>query len=335
MALAGVESDRPRHLERAGRTALQSPDATHAKWHPKTVASGARAWLRVNAPMLLVVAHSLCVVGIVHFAVARDRANRVFDRIVASETTSSMSEEEVTLTLLHKLHSIMWTTKPMFAPRDDPDGNDSWRSPTDSWVTDVVDLLATGEGGCGSFSLVVGKALDRAGIDFRILQMTCQQNTPGCHILLEAKIDGRWAVLDPLFDLSFRKPDGKLASFAEVSRDWDQFRQQVPESRRTAPPTSERYYDTAMYDYSDVRGTNWNKVPVLMPAVRRLLVWVIGEERTKYISLRSWVYDINEVYLVASSIAYLLVLLLHWRRWRKRRTQRRATSREVAQPHPS
>ncbi len=71
-----------------------------------------------------------------------------------------------------------------------------------------------------------------------------------------------------------------------MSRDWQWYQQQIPEHRRSADADSEEYYDVSLYDYADVRGTNWNKVPIIMPLLKAGAESIWGEEETKYISIR-------------------------------------------------
>ena len=128
--------------------------------------------------------------------------------------------------------------------------------------------------------------------------MKCGVDRKVCHIVLEAKVDDRWVVLDPLFNQSFRRPDGQLASFAEVSADWEHYQEQIPTWRRELTPTDEQFYDTAVFNYAGARYTHWEKIPVLLPAVRAVLRLWLGEERVQHLSIRSYLVDTNRVWCV-------------------------------------
>lgn len=184
--------------------------------------------------------------------------------------------------------------------------------PQRSWWENIVpspdaDLLS-GSGGCGSYTSVVGRLLSRAGYPIRILQMQCGQD-PGCHILLETRLDGRWVVVDPSYNLLFSNADGTYASFEQLHRDFDVYAAQLP-----------RDYNPA-YRYDDARRTNWDKIPVLMPLLRQLLVLTKGETWTAELSLRAPVLNLYWLWFYAGCALYggALLLLLLWRVYRRRR----------------
>jgi hypothetical protein len=102
----------------------------------------------------------------------------------------------------------------------------------------------------------------------------------------------RWVVLDPTFNLCFVRPDGALASFADVQKDWSYYSRQVPAGYN---PT---------YRYEDVRYSNWTKIPVIFPALRSLLNLVIGPERTNDFSIRI-------LFLNSFSICLYIVLAIY------------------------
>jgi hypothetical protein len=118
----------------------------------------------------------------------------------------------------------------------------------------------------------------------------------GAHILLEAKIDENWATFDPFYDLSFRKENGRLASFQEVKGNWDYFKKQVPPNYNS------------LYTYEDVRYTNWTKIPLVMPAVKRVLRWFMGSE-VENLSIRSLVLNLYKAYLAILAGCYLLLVM--------------------------
>lgn len=136
----------------------------------------------------------------------------------------------------------------------------------------TVDLMIS-QGACGSYSLVMTRLLQELGYDTRVVQMKVS-GIYGGHILVEAKHASGWVVLDPSYNLYFRDANGKLASFDEVKADWPFFSRQVPQGYNPN------------YKYDDKRYTNWEKIPIIMPAVKTLLSWIIGSEKANTFSLR-------------------------------------------------
>lgn len=156
--------------------------------------------------------------------------------------------------------------------------------------------LMTGKGACGSNAYVLARLLQEFKIPVRVAQMKVNGNFGG-HIILEAKPRQRWIVLDALYELKFTRPDGKLAGFQDVHNDWNYYQNQVPAD-----------YDSS-YRYEDVQYTNWNKIPVLMPVLRQLLVWIKGEEFVSTLSLRAVFLQKFSVLFYATLALYVLILL--------------------------
>lgn len=214
--------------------------------------------------------------------------------------------------------SIQWATEPLVTPRRPARAELApfVRAAGLDYHLDARFFLGAAHT-CGSFTLVLAKALERAGIEFRIAQMLCDGRT-ACHVLLEALVDGRWVVLDPLFDQAFVRPDGQLASFADVSADWASYQKQIPADRTQLDPCGERFYDTEHYDYAAVRYMNWNKIPIAMPVLRFVLRAVLGQATVDQLSARSYLYDKPRTYGVLTDVVCLLVLTLTLLRWRMR-----------------
>jgi hypothetical protein len=174
--------------------------------------------------------------------------------------------------------------------------------------------LMTAKGSCGSYSMVLGSILHELGYKVRFAQMKVG-DTWGGHIIIEALTPNGWVVLDPSFNLSFKKPDGKLASFKDVQNNWDYYKQQLPED----------YIHE--YAYEDVRYTNWQKVPVLSPAMKGVLNFTIGKEATEDLSLRVFFIRKFKILYYISLALYLYSWFIIVRRYTRKRT---ASKRSVA-----
>ena len=96
-----------------------------------------------------------------------------------------------------------------------------------SFIHPVTLDLMTARGSCGSYCMVLSRILTELNVNNRIVQMKVNGNYGG-HIVVEVQTaDNSWAVLDPSYDLLYKKQDGKLASFNEVGADWQYFSKQV------------------------------------------------------------------------------------------------------------
>jgi hypothetical protein len=157
-----------------------------------------------------------------------------------------------------------------------------------------VDLM-TNQGACGSYAYVLGRLLQELNMDVRFAQMTVQGRNAG-HVINEAKTSKGWVTVDAAFDVYFRKPDGQLASFSDVSKDWAYYKEQLPSNYNQA------------YQYEGVQYTNWNKVPVIMPLIRTGLRMFMGKEEADKYSLRSLILNKYSLLFYVTLTLYLLVL---------------------------
>ncbi len=146
---------------------------------------------------------------------------------------------------------------------------------------------------CGSYSVVLCRILQNLHYNTRLLQMKVRDNQ-ACHTVLEVQSSTGWVVLDPLYNLYFKRPDGRLASFDDVSHSWDSFyHAQAPANYNTR------------YDYAGARYTNWNSFPVVMPLLKRILGIFMEKERLAHFSLR--VYFVKK-YMILKYISLMLLI---------------------------
>jgi hypothetical protein len=214
----------------------------------------------------------------------------LFNRIIAKtfETSRVLKDEEKALGLLGSTYKLLNPRKNFF-------GGKEWLSVRDKLLRSSDIQLLDG-GACGTHSHVLAKLLKQSGISVRIAQMKCGKKY-GCHIVVEAKISNKFVVLDPLYNLSFRNTNGQLASFSEISQDWDFYKKQVPED-----------YEMKM-KYEGVRYTNWDKIPVVMPLIKELLKTFFGDD-AENISIRSYVLNLylTYFYILMAILAFVLGL---------------------------
>jgi hypothetical protein len=138
----------------------------------------------------------------------------------------------------------------------------------------LLQFALTKDGACGGNSLVLAQVLDGMGYNVRPGQMKVNEKFGG-HIILDVNINGKWIILDPLYNLSFRNEQGQLASFEEVSSNWSYFKSQVP-----------AHYNMD-YKYDGVQYTNWAKVPVLGSIAKATISLFAGKETADNFSFRT------------------------------------------------
>jgi hypothetical protein len=252
--------------------------------------------LSIKSLLVGAVLGSLAVVlAVLH--VMADYEDALYDQIVASVVQPLSSETQKVVALTAATHVLLEDRLKVFSDK-------SYVSFRD-WLFPSGDVqLMDGRGACGSHAHVLGRLLDRAGIDFRGVQMYCaDSNTWGCHATIEAYADGKWIAVDPLYNVVFP------VSAAEVGRNWDTYKALTP-----------RGYDMK-YKYAGVRYTNWSKIPVIMPAIKTVLDFAAPEFASTF-SVRRYVLNVYRVYevgLLSLLFAVAAYLLLRMASVRKRR----------------
>lgn len=251
-----------------------------------TVGSG---WKTKNR-YILAFFHGLLISTLIYTYTESRYESQIFDHItyaIRSAPVNTRNEDSFLLQAMHVSHQLLSIRQPLF-------DNYQFSGLKTSVIYPVTYDLMTANGACGSFSRVLARILQNDGVDVRFAEMEVNQK-PGGHIIIEAHTSHGWVVLDPLYDLYFTTPEGKPASFADVQHNWAYYKTQVPS-----------HYDYS-YNYAGVRYTNWNKIPVLLPAVNKILQWILGKERTEHLSLRT--YFLQPYYIAFCFAVFIYVLL--------------------------
>jgi hypothetical protein len=185
------------------------------------------------------------------------------------------TEKETLLRAMNTTYELQWNNRKNLFTYEHQSFKGKYLRSTDLDLLDV-------SGSCGSASMVLARTLQSMGFPFRIGQMYVNGNFGG-HILVEVWSNGRWMVLDPLFNQHFIKPDGNLASFKDVQNNFAYYSKQI------LPNTPKQY------QYEDVRYTNWEKIPLISPVAKKLLDLVYGETRANEICLRKYIIRTNMI----------------------------------------
>ena len=168
-----------------------------------------------------------------------------------------------------------------------------------------LDLLDV-SGRCGSSSYVLAETLKNMGFPIRIGQMIVDGKYGG-HMLVEAWHNGRWSVLDPSYNQYFYRPDSTLASFNDVSNNFNSYKKQLK-------PNYE-----IKYAYEGVRYTNWDKFGEISQAAKYVLIAFYGKTRVERFSVRKYLINFDKIWAtIFYLISFFLILmsLIQW--WLKR-----------------
>lgn len=171
------------------------------------------------------------------------------------------TKDSILIKIMQTCSDLLGSRKPVFSGSEELGG-----FKTDIFHPATIDLMTT-KGACGSYSLVLARILQNYHYPVRIAQMKAHGKY-GSHNVIEANINTRWIVLDPLFNTYFVKPSGTvLASFDDVKNNWGYYQKQLPKG-----------YDSS-YRYEDARYTNWSKIPLYRPHSKKSLIFFWAKKK--------------------------------------------------------
>lgn len=254
----------------------------------------------------LVFVNGFLLASILYFYTEDAYEKRLFESLagyVKTESDGAVNKEEAIL--LNSVH----LTYNLGANRALVFGSQNFNTFKSSVIHPVTYDLMTTNGACGSYAYILSRLLNELKVPNRIAQMKVN-NLQGGHILVEAKTSKGWVVLDGLYNLYFKRADGGLASFSDVQNNWDFYRTQVPAN-----------YDHK-YRYEGVRYTNWNKIPVVMPAIKGILSLAAGKEEVKNFSFRTYFLRKFHILFEVSLAIYLILLAFIFRKYVRRNKEK-------------
>lgn len=213
--------------------------------------------------------------------------DKVFDQIIKKSINKSMTDEKKLTTLLNITHNFLKDKKGFYQISSKGKINPN----------NLILKSINGDGDCGDYAKILSRLLIRAGIKVRLGQMKCD-NIWACHIIVEAKINNKWIITDPTYNLIFKNSNNQMTEFNEIKNNFEYFRSQVPSNYNLE------------YDYDDMRYTNWEKIPIITVSAAKIISFL--KPNTKYhdISLKIYLLNIYKVYLVGLIIIYCLLIFL-------------------------
>ncbi|HMH22389.1 MAG TPA: hypothetical protein VK563_11465 [Puia sp.] len=231
-------------------------------------------------------------IALLHQFNQRDSAEKNFFKEIASEISEKRpvpAEDSSILDALHITNHLLRYRTEIFHKNDGP-----VRIGGGGYDGSLTGDLMTANGACGSYADVLAELLETMGFRTRIAQMKVG-NTWGGHIIDEVQTSKGWVVLDASNDLFFTTPSGRLASFSDVSSNWEYYKTQTPGDYNQD------------YRYADVRYTNWEKIPVVMPLLKKALTLFVGSQRVNTISIRPMILRKYKVYCLLLIISLVIV----------------------------
>lgn len=239
-----------------------------------------------NKIFFLIFVNGFLLALLVYFFIEDNYESQIFKALATQVRQTAKSTHTDSLLV----HSVLLTYK-LEEYRQSVFGDKDLRTFKSDLIRPVTFDLITGNGACGSFSYVLSRLLNELDIDTRLAQMKVN-GTFGGHIIVEARSREKWVALDASYNLIFTNPTGSFASFQDVKHNWDYYKPQVPVN-----------YDLS-YNYADVRYTNWEKIPVVMPMLKSVLNITMGKQAANEFSLRN-------VFLKKFSFLFKLTLILY------------------------
>ena len=232
-----------------------------------------------------------------YFKMEANYEKEIFQAIredVNSNISLNDPQDSVVVKVMHACHNLLNNRGTVFVDKAFTGIKASILRPTG------FDLM-TANGACGSFAVVLARIFQGYQFRVRIAQMKAM-GIFAAHNIVEVETLHGWVVLDPLFDVYFSKPDHKLASFADVKNNWDYYKNQLPPG-----------YDNN-YRYEDVRYSNWTKIPVVLPAIKKILDLTMGKSKADTISMRIYFLRIYDICFTVTLIISLAVFTLTMRK---------------------
>ncbi|MDI6841132.1 MAG: transglutaminase-like domain-containing protein [bacterium] len=149
--------------------------------------------------------------------------------------------------------------------------------------------------GCGGFAKVFAVLVRKMGIPARLL-FSYKDGVP-VHVVTEVYYQKRWVVFDPYYKYYFPINDTLLATAEDLKNS----------SSLIEKVVDKKNYPFTSYIYQDVRRTNWNRIPIILPAVYKLLKKVIGD-RADRISLN--ILALRPKITLSYCLLLLIIILL-------------------------
>ncbi len=258
-------------------------------------------WRMFTSLYMLVFLNGLLITSLFYTYIEAQYDANIFGGIVAKinqDTDARINNDTFLMRSMRLANAIQHNGSTVF-------GNLNMTDIKGQFLRNSLDDLLTGRGCCGSASSILLRVLEINNYEVRFAQMKVG-DTPGGHIVIEARKGGDWMVIDPLFNCYFKKPNGQFASFYDVQNNWTHYQKQLP----SGYPNE--------YRFEDVRYTNWNKIPVVGTMIKKMLDLTMGKHKADQISVRIYLIKNYQVMFVIIQILFIPLSILTLKKFRSR-----------------
>jgi hypothetical protein len=155
-----------------------------------------------------------------------------------------------------------------------------------------------GRDACGAYASFFVRLMTSAGYRAQITQVNIKHRK-NAHMTVSIFANGKMYVVDPLFDHSFKGPDGKLSDIRQVSKNWYSYYSQH------LPANYEPAYDY-QYGWSF---TNWDKFGSFSHGIYKILCFVFPKARVDTFSFRYYTQGYNKFFIVFAFIGFIFTFI--------------------------
>jgi len=239
-----------------------------------------------------------------YYAVQWYREDRIIDGRMLTQVTSVPPEQR----LEHSLR-VAFNIPPHKSPAPAPDYR--LANPLLKVLGPPASRIYESGGHCGRRARLLIVLLGKQGIPARKIHLVNQNYarfghaSEYVHAVVEAKVQDRWIVLDPLYNIIYRRRDGSYATLEEIRADSQVFQRGLASADTTFSP----YYPT-LYTFGDYRKFLWSSIPGGR-SVYDLVAGAIGPDRAREIPT-PLMLETPYPTLVLISLSGALVALAGW-----------------------
>ena len=242
-------------------------------------------------------------------ALLADREDDWFEALAASLALSGDQSPAEAARLMKGVHAFFTPRRETKLARLTAEQQTGWRSLV---IGSVGDHLAAACGECGAYAGILARTAQLAGWEVRLVQIL-DPNETCLHVANELRTTDGWMFVDAMFEVVGQPASGSgVLDAPALAVHWREHPEEATEEYARYGWIPERY-----------RYTNWQAIPLVLPAVRKVLETVKGTRWVDGVSLRTYSLNMHRVRMwLALTISALLVIVPSVVSLRRRRRAR-------------